>query len=212
MIQLVLLIAQLSVCCSGLASRPKNRIESAYDNATGKLQLIKYDSDGDGRIDTFAHMDGTRVTRLDVDVDNDGKIDRWQYYGPDRKIEKVGFSLQKDGIEDAWIYVGTDGATSRVESSPRRDGKVSRTEYYEENLLVRAEEDGDGDGRVDKWETYEGARLAIAAFDTTHRGAPDRRIVYGADQTVRVEVDSRGDGHFAPVDQPPSRRTSGALR
>jgi len=36
----------------------------------------------------------------------------------------------------------------------------------------------------------------MVAFDTRHRGAPDRRLVYGADGAVRVEVDPAGDGHF----------------
>jgi hypothetical protein len=34
------------------------------------------------------------------------------------------------------------------------------------------------------------------AFDTQHRGAPDRRLVYGSGGSVRVEVDARGDGTF----------------
>jgi hypothetical protein len=29
-----------------------------------------------------------------------------------------------------------------------------------------------------------------------HRGTPDRRLLYGADGTARLEVDRKGDGHF----------------
>ena len=50
-------------------------------------------------------------------------------------------------------------------------------EYYERDVLVRAEEDTDADGKVDKWETYDGARLASVALDTSHRGVPDRRLI-----------------------------------
>ena len=61
--------------------------------------------------------------------------------------------------------------------STQRDGKIDRIEHYERDVLVRAEEDTDGDGTIDKWETYDGARLASVAFDTTHhRGTPDRRL------------------------------------
>ncbi len=61
-------------------------------------------------------------------------------------------------------------------------------------MLVRAEEDTDGDGALDKWETYEQSRLASVSFDTTHhRGAPDRRLIYGADGSARVEVDWAGE-------------------
>ena len=74
--------------------------------------------------------------------------------------------------------------------STRRDGKVTRVEHYQQkNALVRAEEDTDGDGKIDKWETYDGDRLASVAFDTLHRGTPDRRLIYGPNGTARLEVD-----------------------
>jgi hypothetical protein len=187
---------------AGCARAREQKLVPVYDPVTGKLQLLKYDSKGRGQFDTFRYMDGARLTRVEIDRDGDGKIDRWEHYGPDQKLEKVGFSLRNDGKEDGWAWVGPDGATTRVESSPRRDGKMSRIEYFEHGVLVRAEEDSDGDGRIDKWETYDGRRLAIVAFDTLHRGRPDRRIVYDADASVRIEVDPRGDGHFVPASAP----------
>jgi hypothetical protein len=56
--------------------------------------------------------------------------------------------------------------------------------------------DSDGNGKVDKWETYDGERLSSVAYDTRHRGVPDRRLVYAPDGTARVGVEVRGDGHF----------------
>ena len=44
-----------------------------------------------------------------VDQDEDGRIDRWEYYGPDRRLEKIGFSRAKDGIEDAWSFFDARG-------------------------------------------------------------------------------------------------------
>ena len=58
-----------------------------------------------------------------------------------------------------------------------------------ECTLVRAQEDNDEDGKLDKWETYEGERLASVAFDTARRGTPDRRLIYAADGSARIEVD-----------------------
>jgi len=40
---------------------------------------------------------------------------------------------------------------------------VSRSEHYEKNSLVSAEEDSDGDGRADKWEAYDAGRLTSVA-------------------------------------------------
>jgi hypothetical protein len=185
------------------------RIEPVYDKTTGRLQTLKYDSDGDGKIDTVSHMDGAVVLRVEIDKDEDGQVDRWEYYGPDQKLEKVGSSRANDGKEDTWSYVGPDGTTARLETSTRRDGKVDRIEYYDKDRLVRAEEDTDGDRAIDKWETYEGERLASVAFDTVHRGTPDRRLIYGADGSARLEVDAAGDGRFVAVRAPDEPKVRG---
>jgi hypothetical protein len=177
----------ISVLLSATAceSRSSTAIEPVYDPVTGKLQLMKSDTNGNGKVDTVSHMDGTRVLRIDVDNDEDGKVDRWEYYDADQHLEKIGTSLANDG-------------------------KIGRTEFYEHDALVRAEEDGDGDGQADKWETYESGRLTSVAFDTLHRGTPDRRFVYGADGTARFETDADGTGHFVAAGTPPP--SSGARR
>ena len=185
---------------AGCGSPESTTIEPVYDKLTGKLQLLKYDSNHDGRVDTWSYMDGTRVLRIEIDKDEDGKLDRWEYYDAAQKLEKIGMSRANDGKEDAWAYTGPDGAIVRIDVSTKRDGKVTRVEHYQHDVLVAAEEDSDEDGRIDKWETYEGTRLASVAFDTQHRGKPDRRLIYGADGSVRVEVDEKGDGIFVSVD------------
>jgi hypothetical protein len=192
-------LALIAPACNRLGEDNK-RITPEYDKATGKLSLLKYDSNGNGKIDTWSYMDGARIVRIEIDKDEDGKIDRWEYYSPDQKLEKVGSSRAQDGKEDAWSYIGPDGTVARIDVSTRRDGKVTRVEHYQHDILVAAEEDSDADGRMDKWETYEGARLASVAFDTQHRGTPDRRLVYGPDGTARVEVDPKGTGQFVAAD------------
>jgi hypothetical protein len=200
----LLIAACLGAGCQR-ASAPQNKIEPTYNRKTGRLELLRYDSNGDGRFDTFSYMDGARIVRIEIDQDEDGRIDRWEYYGPDRRLEKIGFSRAKDGVEDAWSFFDAKGALDRIEISTKRNHKVDRVEHYVNGALVRAEEDGDGDGRYDKWETYEGERLASVAFDTVHRGTPDRRLIYGADGSVRMETDPQGTGTFAPVTSAVSR-------
>jgi hypothetical protein len=180
----------------------KKFVEPVYDKQTGRLTLLKYDSNKNGVPDTFSYMDGTKVLRIEIDKDEDGKIDRWEYYDADQKLIKVGFSRENDGREDAWSYSAPDGSVARIEISTRRDGKVTRTEYYEKDTLVRAEEDTDEDGRIDKWDAYAIGRLASVAFDTAHRGFPDRRLLYAADGSGQVEVDPDGTGHFTPAAAP----------
>ena len=90
-------------------SRETSHIEPVYDPQTGKLQLLKSDSNGDGKIDTWSHMDGTRVLRIELDTDGDGKVDRWEYYDAAQRLETVGLSRANDGREDGWSYGAPDG-------------------------------------------------------------------------------------------------------
>jgi hypothetical protein len=200
----LLSITLFIVGCDRKADEARKRISPEYDKATGKLVLLKYDSDGDGKVDTWSYMDGARVVRIEIDKDEDGKIDRWEYYDANQKLEKIGTSRANDGKEDSWSYPAADGST-RVEVSAKRDGKISRVEHYQKGVLVSAEEDGDGDGKMDKWEVYDGDRLASIAFDTTHRGTPDRRLIYGPNGTARLEVDPKGTGQFVAVEPLPAR-------
>lgn len=184
----IYLLIALSPACVRPQTAAPERLQPVYDKTTGKLQLLKYDANGDGTVDTWSYMDGARIVRIEIDTDHDGKVDRWEYYRPDRTLEKVGFSRARDGKEDAWSYAGPDGSIVRIDVSTHRDGKIDRVEHYERNVLARAEEDTDGDGRWDKWEIYEHSRLASVSFDTTfRRGTPDRRMIYGTDGSVRVD-------------------------
>lgn len=197
-LHLAIWLALLAVSSTGCGRSPdKNaRIEPVYDPKTGRLQLLKYDANNNGTIDTWSYMDGARVLRIEIDADEDGKLDRWEYYALDQKLERVGFSRLSDGREDAWSYFGPEGKITRIDISGNRDGKITRTEHLEGEQLVAAEEDTDGDGRMDKWERYDSGRLTSVAFDTIRRGTADRRLMYAPDGSARIETDLDGDGHF----------------
>jgi len=151
-------------------------------------------------------MDGTRVERIEVDEDQDGQVDRWEFYDENRRLERVAFSRQQNGAIDAIAFYAKDGAVDRIEMSTRGDGRFNRIEHYRAESLVRVEEDTNGDGRADKWETYardagiaagQSPSIVTAAFDDSFRGTPNRRFVYSPQGTVlRVEVDPDGDGRF----------------
>jgi hypothetical protein len=171
-------------------------IEPQYDKA-GKLTLLAYDSNGDGKPDTWAYMDGAQLLRVETDENGDGKVDRWEYHGkpPAGAVARV----RPDGTE-------IDPTLERVEEATRYNGKVSRWEYFDAGVLTRVEEDTNGDGKVDKWETYTNGELSMMALDTTGRGKPDRRFIYNADGTLnRIETDPSGSGTFRPVSQASAR-------
>jgi len=149
-----------------------------YDQATGKLSQLTVNAAKDGKPNITSYMDGTKFIRIEIDTDEDGKIDRWEYYGPSQRVDRVGISRSNDGKQDAWIIPGSDGSVARIEVSTNRDGKANRFEFYTRDELTRVEEDTDADGRVDKWEEYESGELIKVSFDHTKSGNPTTTIDY----------------------------------
>jgi len=198
----VLIATLLAANCS---KTPGRAPAASYDSKTGKLAALSVDSNRNGKVDTVSHMDGTRILRIEVDQDENGRIDRWDFYGPDRKLERVGFSRQNDGVMDAVAYYESEGVLSRMEVSTRRDGTFDRLEHYVDGHLTRTAEDTDGDGRADKWDEYGPSAsgpeniVVSTSFDDSKRGKAERRFVYGQNGAIaRIEWDRDGDGAFTP--------------
>lgn len=147
-------------------------IRRVIDDRT--LKEVELDVDANGVAHTKAEVTGTTITRLERDRDGDGRTDAWEYYGPDGKITKIGFSLGGDGVLDAWAYRDDQGQIVKIEVSTRHDGVVDRWEYYSKGQLARAEEDSNHDGKVDRWLTYDSGILMDTAIDANGDGKPDR--------------------------------------
>ncbi len=175
-------LAFLAGCHSAAPdNKTSGRLVPGYDKTTGRLTELKYDRNGDGKIDTWAAMDGPRLVRMEIDENGDGKPDRFEYY-------KAGPNGQ--------------AVLERVESAKAYDGRISRREFLEGGRLARIEEDTDGDGIVDKWERYKDDALVVMDLDTQRRGKPDRRLIYGpGGQLERIEVDADGRGEFRPMNE-----------
>jgi hypothetical protein len=193
----VVTIVVSAACSNPETDRIKKNTIPTYDKNTGKLTELTYDSNKNGRIDTWTDMDGTRPLRSRIDLDEDGKIDRWEYYDEKGGLAKVGFSRKQNGKPDAWAYSAPDGKLARVEiSSTGDDTKIDRWEFYEGGGLSRAEEDTDGNGKVDKWETYVGGALKTASMDEDGDGLPDRRLTYVGGALVLIESVPDASGRF----------------
>jgi antitoxin component YwqK of YwqJK toxin-antitoxin module len=196
-----LILCATAICLAGCSDPEKERIKETtkptYDKTTGKLTELTYDRNKNGKIDTWTEMDGTRPVRSRSDLDEDGKIDRWEYYDEKGGLTKVGFSRKQDGHADAWAFSGPDGKVEHVEiSSTADEKKIDRWEFYAAGVLVRVEEDTNGDGRADKWETYESGAVKTAAMDQDGDGRPDRRLTYAGGALVLIESDPDASGTY----------------
>lgn len=182
--------ALLTAACG--AGPDARRVVPSYDEFTGRLLRLSADQNGDGRIDQWTYLDGTRPIRGEADTDGDGRVDRWEYFDSASTLVLIGTSSRNDGVEDTWTSAApaADGET-HVARSRQRDRRLDRHEYFRAGALARAEEDTNHDGAIDKWEHYDGAVLREVGFDTTFKnGRPDRRLLYDAQgRFVKVEKD-----------------------
>lgn len=193
-----LALTGMLIAIAGVACAPSDA-DPVYNPDTRELERIDYDTNRDGTVEARLYFLTGRPTRLEVDADGDGHIDRWELYREDGALARVGTSTQGDGRADTWVI--ESGTTLRVEVSTARDGILDRTEIHQNGVLQRAELDTNHDGRIDQWQRFEGGQLRELALDTTFLATrPDRRLIYGASGTlVRVEADTEGNGRFVEV-------------
>jgi hypothetical protein len=166
--------------CSGRANPPGNETtKPTYDTTTGKLTQLTYDANKNGKVDTWTDMDGTRPLQSRIDTDEDGTIDRWEYYDGKGGLAKVGFSRQKNGKVDAWVFSGPGGKVLRVETEDdtNADGRPDKWEMYVDDVLQSSAMDEDGDGRPDRRLTYEGGTLVLIESEPDSSGAFRTHVV-----------------------------------
>jgi hypothetical protein len=180
----------LSGCVQPPSRGAGTRATPIYNKQTGRLEALLYDKNGDGKIDTHAHMEGVRLKFIEIDLNGDERPDRWEYYVP---------ATMSDGL--ARLH---DTILERAEEARLFNGKITRREFYENGVIRRTEEDTDFDGRIDKWETYDnGEQLIRVDLDLQGKGFATRRLIYRPDGPFdHVEEDPDGNGRFVVVVPP----------
>ena len=189
-----------AACSDPERARLEATTKATYDERTGRLRELTSDANGNGRIDTWTQMEGTRPVRSRSDRNEDGRDDRWEYYDTSGRLVKVGFSRRDNGKPDAWAESGAGGGISRVlVSSTGDESKIDRWESYDPaapGVITAVEEDTNGDGRPDKWEEYAGGALRAAQLDENGDGRADRRLTYEQGALVLIESDPDDRGRF----------------
>ncbi len=160
-----------------------------YYDGQGRIAIVEYDSNADGRPDYIAHYDERRQIRLiEVDEDHDAWVDRFEHYDAAGVLEKVGRWRKQRGRADEWTYRAPDGRPARIEYDDDGDGVPERAEVLKDGIVVGIEIDSDRNGKPDRWQTWERGRLVGEELDTDGDGKPDRRLVFGPRaRLLRVE-------------------------
>lgn len=108
-------------------------LTAEYDAKSGRLKLIEMDQDKNGRMDTFSYWDGPVAKRIDLDLNEDGVIEKREYYGANNKLERIGTSRKGDGVEDGWEFYDEGGRLTKEEADENRDGLIDRRYIYGES-------------------------------------------------------------------------------
>jgi len=153
-------------------------------DATGKeVKTYKGDSNlASGKSFVTRVFDGGREVCSYADLNGDGNIDVFTYFGPDGRIRRreAAYTVGK-AIDEIAVYA--NGELSIVMRETNFDGKLDTWDYYEGGKLVRRERDKTGDGRIDEWWSFEpGTENATIVQADVHTGKPDPT------QTVKLGV------------------------
>lgn len=143
----------------------------------------------DGIKDIYIFFDDTgQVTRDEVDLDYDGKIDIISTYVKG-KVIKQEIDTNADSKVDRVRHL-QDDLPIRVEGDTDGDGKVDYWEYYEAGKLVRIGIDEDGDGRADNWSRDEATSKVAASSPEGEEEESEKEEEGETDKDEAVESES----------------------
>ncbi|HEY1086201.1 MAG TPA: hypothetical protein VGE37_00855 [Archangium sp.] len=115
-----------------------------------RLSRKDLDINWDGKVDIARTYDEKeQISRESLDLDFDGKVDEVIFYEKGLVVRKER-QLSSTGRPSLWVFYER-GQVVRKERDTNGDGKVDYWEYWENNQVDRIGEDLDGDGNVDKW-------------------------------------------------------------
>lgn len=136
-------------------------------------EVRSVDSDGDGRPDQWLYSAGSRLVRLEEDLNRDGTVDkRADFFYKDGEKYKVEIDSNMDGKPDGWSFHRA-GVRYLIESDTDYDG---RADYVIDNDKGLTSVDTDYDGRMDVEESN-----GYRSFDNDLDGTLESREALGVD-------------------------------
>lgn len=171
-------------------------VHEACDTSSSSAQ--KTDANQDGKPELITVMSGGRQVCRAMDLNFDGRMDRYTYYDKDGQLRRIESDYDRDGrTDEIALYQG--GVLVEKHREMNLDGKLDAWVYYENGTPTKQERDTDGDGRVDEWWQY----------------GPSQEP--GGPPCVVVSKDIDGDGLPEPASQidsckpPPDAMMPGAI-
>lgn len=156
--------------------------ENIRQKQSGDEKVTEYDLNKDNKPDVWTYTvtaknaegkDVERVTRKELDINWDGKVDISRQYDEKEQISREALDLDFDGKVDEVIFY-EKGLVVRKERDLSSAGRPSLWVFYEKGLIVRKERDTNGDGKVDYWEYWENNQVDRIGEDLDGDGNVDK--------------------------------------
>lgn len=156
--------------------------ENIRQKQSGEETVTEFDLNKDKKPDVWTYTvkavgaDGKeieRVSRKDLDINWDGKVDIARQYDDKEQISREALDLDFDGKVDEVIFY-EKGIVVRKERDLASGGRPSLWVFYEKGQIVRKERDTNGDGKVDYWEYWENNQVDRIGEDLDGDGNVDK--------------------------------------
>lgn len=155
---------------AGSVQRDTEIIHEACDiESSGATKL---DANGDGRPDVIVVREEGREVCRALDLNLDGTMDSWVYYGADGQVRRRESDYDRDGqVDEVILFRG--GAIIEKHRATMLTGKLDTWEFYKAGTLSRTERDSNGDSLVDQWWEYTKPGCPTIHADVNGDGRPD---------------------------------------
>ncbi len=110
--------------------------------------VVTSDLNKDGKPDGWSYINGKSITRQELDVNFDGKVDSIYIYDSNGKVAEEILDTNYDGKMDNWREY-KDGSLVLDKADSNYDGKIDIWIYVDRDRVYRIEKDTNNDGKVD---------------------------------------------------------------
>ncbi|MET0556869.1 MAG: hypothetical protein ABW221_27765 [Vicinamibacteria bacterium] len=87
----------------------RDRFQAVYDGR-GRIVRLLQDEDGDGRADAqILYWPNGLPRQGELDTDRDGRVDRWEVFGTDGKLQRIGTAAGGAAAPESWQHLDAQG-------------------------------------------------------------------------------------------------------
>ena len=115
--------------------------------------VVTSDLNKDGKPDAWSYISGKVVTRQELDVNFDGKVDSIYVYDENGKVKEEILDTNYDGKMDNWRYYD-NGSLTLDEADSNYNGKIDVWIYVDRDRVYEIKKDTNGDGKPDSITKY----------------------------------------------------------